>query len=92
MPKKRRLAKGRDQLSPGQAAFLANEDLPAGAGFADSMQLVWLRQSWRDNGSEAMPDASPSAREIWAEYGAEIVADWPLDAPPHPALRRFGLP
>jgi len=92
MPVKRRVVKARAELTPGQTAFLRDEDLPSGAAFCDAIQATWLRAEWRDGHGEDMPDGSVSARELWLAYGAEVLASWPMDAPPHWALRRFGPP
>lgn len=102
MPIKRRLPKGRAQLTAGQRAFLEGLSWPAppeyygnidAPGWYQShMQHCWLTQPHRYNGQ--MPDGSAIAKTLWAEYGAEAVKDWNARHPgePHPALKRFSLP
>lgn len=88
MPRKRRLAKGRDQLSAGQLLFLQGVRWPAddadygnggpGARYMESMRHCWLSQPHRTG---TMPDDSASAAELWQVYGEQITRDWIMKNP-----------
>jgi hypothetical protein len=92
MPVKRRVAKARAELSPGQELFLAGEPWPApdgaygyendpGRRYMEEMAHCWLTSSWREDN----PTGGPTARELWERYGAEVMASWPQNVP-HPAV------
>jgi hypothetical protein len=95
MPLKRRLPKGRDQLSPGQLLFLQGAEWPSpdtayghendpGARYMESMRHCWLTSPWRTG---AMPDDSATAAELWEQYGEQITRQW---IAAHPGSRPAG--
>ena len=91
---KRRLTKARAELSPAQQAFLLDAPLPEGLGFAEKMRFVWLTAEYGDHrvavfGSESMPDASPTPRQLWEVFGGAVMAEWEGVVPPS-GYRRFG--
>jgi hypothetical protein len=100
MPIKRRLAKGRDQLSPGQVLFLEGAPWPApdeayqehapGARFRESMIHCWLSSPWRSD----MPTDGPTAAELWEQFGSQVTAEWISKNPGSrpPAWWRFNAP
>ena len=45
------------------------QPLPEGVGLSEAMRYVWLRSEWR--GNSGMPDGSPNARTLLAEYATE---------------------
>lgn len=93
MPVKRRLPKHRAELSPAQVAFLYDRQMPETSlnlapaelakNYWDAMRYEWLTASWRDRGPdrEATPDGSPTARDLWATYGDDVLATWVVEYP-----------
>src|SRR3954447_17021813 len=96
MPVKRRLAKARTELGQGERLFLAGVPWPLDEEYEGStpgerymalMTHCWLTAEHRNDN----PASGPTARELWAYYGAEALTAR-RGAGPHPALLRFGAP
>jgi hypothetical protein len=93
MPVKKRMPKGRAELLPAQIAFLRDAELHEDEDFVQQMELIWLRNASHDDGG-SMPDGSASARDLWAAYGEQALAEW---IEQHPGTRpspwwRFDAP
>src|SRR5437762_12220598 len=101
MPVKRRVAKGRAELTAGQLLFLAGESWPApdeayghendpGARYRETIIHCWLTSPRRKD----EPSGGPTAAELWASYGEAVTAEWITRAPGTrpPAWWRFNAP